>query len=603
MLYIYLNNITTGPLSTDDLRSLLAQQKITPATPCCNDRPGSKWQTVADFIAHAPAPKPPSPQALPQGVYIRQKGSLSIFACPQCKQHYELTFAEYAGRKCYCGKCQTTFVIPAQLPTAATQNTTETSPADIHYGDLLCPHCWQSFDSDSLLYIAVHPSLVGDPVLGDFAPKRFTPSTFNVQGLPLDECGLPATDTACPYCHLEYPVAMVDNPTLYMSIAGATSSGKSYYLTVLIHRLRETLPHYFNQGFADLAPKMNATVSNYEKQIYMSLTPDKITALPATQIAGEGISDRVLLNNAEIELPKPFIYVCRSEQSNGTKTENNLVFYDNSGEMFFPGRDGWENQATFHLSHSNGIMFLFDPTNDAAMCRELCDAEDPQVSQRPRAVDQVIIFNEMISRIRRHANLAADERCDIPLVVVIGKYDTWHRHFDRPLHNLSPFVVDDTSLETALDLDMIADVSFAARQLMLSYAPGLVDTAERFFRSVFFIPVSTFGTMAEMDSTGFIGIVPAKLRPIWVEIPTLTLLAQNHVIPVAPQTDDNRQSTTLQCKIQNEQIVFRHPTTGDIVRLPGNYAGRRLTINGKDYRLPALPASTARSQASANPWK
>ena len=56
-----------------------------------------------------------------------------------------------------------------------------------------------------------------------------------------------------------------------------------------------------------------------------------------------------------------------------------MIFYDNSGEMFIPGRDEWVNQATFHLSHSSGIVFLFDPVNDASMRLALCDERDPQV--------------------------------------------------------------------------------------------------------------------------------------------------------------------------------------------------------------------------------
>jgi len=609
LYHIYKDNLVVGPLSDEAIIRMLAEGTMTDST-LCRKMPDGEWLSASQLFDIPSSDEMTTVQETErkedEAIFIRRKDENEcVFACPSCGQKYSTPFATYAGRQAICGKCNFTFSIPEQLPEEQElppKIDTADFAADIPNGELLCPHCWKSFDSDNLLYIAVHPSLTGDPVLGDFVQQRFKPSTFNVQGHPLDECGLPATDTACPRCHLEYPLGMIDNPTLYFSIAGATSSGKSYFLTGMVHKLRQTLPRMFNTGFYDLSPKMNETLSNYEKQIYMSLEPDKLTALPATQISGEGISDRVLLDGIEIELPKPFVFTCRPVQEHSETSETNLVLYDNSGEMFIPGRDEWGNQATFHLSHSNGIMFLFDPTNDANMRREICDEKDPQVSQRPRAVDQVILFNEMLSRIRRHANMANDDICETPLIVVIGKYDTWADHFPKDLSKLSPIIVNEETLDASLDMDMIADVSFAARQLIQKYVPSLVDTAERFFSSVFFIPVSTFGTMAEMSPTGFIGIVPSKMSPIWLDIPALTLLQQNDFLKASTRKNEAPAEYDFQAKMQGKQIIFKHPTTGEIVRLPGNYAGRRLTIGGKYYDLPRSANHFAK-KVSANPWK
>ena len=452
--------------------------------------------------------------------------------------------------------------------------------SEVPDGDLLCPHCWKSFDPEYVLYVSVHPDLFGDPVLGKYAQKRFVPTVFNQAGQPLDEKGLPATDMACPRCHLRIPAGLLDTPSLYFSIAGAVSSGKSHLLTCMTHQLRKTLPEYFGAAFFDADPLLNETLNSYEKELFMPITPEKVTALPATQISGDGISDRVMLNGTEIELPQPFVFEFRSRDG---VDDLNMVFYDNSGEMFVPGRDEWVNQATFHLSHSDGIIFLFDPTSDAAMRLSICDKRDPQISRNPRVVDQTLLFSEMINRIRRHANMLSSDTCKIPLTVAVVKYDTWRESFDRSPAELPLTAPGSGGGEGwSLDLDKVLDVSFALRELMLKYVPGLVNAAESFFDSVTFVPVSNFGTLAEQDEKGVIGIVPEKLKPVWAEVPFLTLLAQNDgLVPTRTGSAGKKLGT-----IVNNQVVFTHPVSGKPVRLPGNYAGAGIEIGGTLYRLP-----------------
>ena len=518
---------------------------------------------------------------------LSDEGNVMRIACPLCGQHYKITEDLFETKAFRCVKCSCQFKLPpraGKTPHAATNAASEFFDTEIPEGDLLCPHCWKSFDRDYVLYISVHPSLFGDPILGEYVQKRFVPTVFNQAGQPLDQCGLPATEMACPRCHLRIPSGMVDTPALYFSIAGATSSGKSYFLTCMIHQLRKCLSDYFGAAFFDADPRLNETLNIYEKQLFMALEPGNITALPATQISGEGISDRVKLDDIEVELPKPFVFEFRNKDS---QDDLNMVFYDNSGEMFIPGRDEWVNQATFHLSHSDGIMFLFDPTNDAAMRLALCDARDPQVSKNPRAVDQTILLTEMISRIRRHANMVSSDTCKIPLVIAVGKYDTWKEKFPVDLASV-PYITEgetlDDDVKRSLYMENILAVSYKLREMMLQFVPGLVNAAESFFEEVYFVPVSNFGTLAEQDADGRIGVVPEKIAPVWVEVPILILLSKNEQI--REKEVSIRNTGTELGKIVNNHIAFIHPENGKQVFLPSNYAGIELEIGGKLYRLP-----------------
>ena len=586
--YIFKDGLQVGPYSVEQLKKMLSGKLITEdafvkISGGSQDGQCVRLKEIADNL---------SEKQHNIAAFLSFANGVMRVACPTCGQHFSIPERLFGEEAFECTKCGTRFSLPP-CPEATAEFSASfpllALDSEIPDGDLLCPHCWKSFDQDYILYISVHPSLYGDPVLGDYVPKRFVPTVFNQLGQPLDEKGLPATEMACPRCHLRIPAGLLDTPSLYFSIAGATSSGKSYFLTCLTHQLRKTLPEYFCTAFFDADPRLNETLNSYEKQLFMSLNPDEITALPATQIAGEGISDRILLNDIEVELPKPFVFEFRQKSG---MNDLNMIVYDNSGEMFTPGRDEWVNQATLHLSHSNGIIFLFDPTNDAAMRLAICDERDPQVSKNPRVVDQTIILNEMISRIRRHSNMISSETCKIPLVIAVGKYDTWRNHFSPDITTMpyitkskvSPSSDDD---EYVLAMDNIRQVSYNLREMMLEYVPGLVNAAESFFESVYFVPVSNFGTFAEKNADGAIGVTPCKIKPIWVDVPMLLLLAEDEQLPVKPCSATNAPRLG---KIAKDKIVFTHPGNGKIIRLPICYAGMEIEIDGKKYGFPPPPA-------------
>ena len=108
-------------------------------------------------------------------------------------------------------------------------------------GEFTCPICWLKFDRPDVLSIAIHDDLRGDPKLGDDAMLRFVPTEFNSKGQALDPMGLPTTDGACPHCHRKMPPGFMDVPHHIFSIVGAPSSGKSYYLSVLVRQANTTL--------------------------------------------------------------------------------------------------------------------------------------------------------------------------------------------------------------------------------------------------------------------------------------------------------------------------------------------------------------------------
>lgn len=582
--YYKKNGVTVGPFSDENLRLLIRQGRVT-GNSLLRISSTLLWKTASDYpeLASCFTTEKEEPDALTAEIQSVDATDFK-FSCPVCHQNYTGAIALYEGKSIVCRQCGAEIRIPAEIVSPAP--VPELLPEEIPEGEILCPHCWNSFPRQYIMYISTHPSLIGDPVCGEHEQKRFFPVVFNAIGQPLDSEGMVCTDMACPHCHLRLPASIVDLNSISISIVGAPASGKSYFLTAFTHRLRKILPEYFSRSFLDVDPQMNSMLNAYEKMLFMSVRKETFVALPKTQQTGEGFSNQVFLNGMAVDLPKPFIFEMKPLFSTGREQDLNVIFYDNAGEHFQPGSDVVMNPATQHLSHSNGIIFTFDPTADAAMRME-CDRMDPQVAEPLKVTDQNVLLCEMISRLRRHANLRTDERYPVPCVVCVAKHDVWSSLLNRDLRNENPIRPGGgNALEATLDVDRILDISFSVRELLLKANPAIVNTAESFFEHVVYVPVSNFGTTATRDASGAIGIIPEKIDPVWTEVPFLYLLCKLGLIRRTPPDRSDPVPPMPGCRILDGMLVFEHPENRRRVLLPPEYCGAVLTIAGKRYRLP-----------------
>ena len=49
-----------------------------------------------------------------------------------------------------------------------------------------CPHCWERFAPEQVLWVSEHIDLLGDPLLGPEQQQRFLPSRFTIDGDAID---------------------------------------------------------------------------------------------------------------------------------------------------------------------------------------------------------------------------------------------------------------------------------------------------------------------------------------------------------------------------------------------------------------------------------
>ena len=530
--------------------------------------------------------------------------------CPVCETEFEIR-EDYLGRKLQCSSCNSKFY--AWRDEKSGEILAEPLNQSVSKW-IRCPHCWNYFDYREINYISRHIDLLGDNVLGPEAQSRFLPLRFSANGLAIDARGNECHEMACPRCHLKIVDTMVDLPTSFFSIVGSPASGKSYFLTAMIWQARKYLPKYFEYNMTDVDPEFNGVLNGYERTLFLSKEPDRAIALPKTELQGVGYSNQVLLDGVQVDLPRPFIFSLSPMPAHplyATKRdmlERNVVFYDNAGEHFEPGRETASNLATLHLIYSDGIIFLYDPLQDMRF-RSECSEDDPQVQQLESA-NQVTLFNEMTSRIRQFTGLHPGEKYRQPLVIVIAKFDALKDAFDFPVEEDAYIRYDEEKMEYYLDIQCIANVSFLLRQKMLDIAPDMVATAEAFSDTVYFVPASAFGCSPEViegagqlpNGKNMLGIRPEMIKPLWIEVPFL-LQAYLHGLIEGRICQVPDAEEIANYKVFEDSIVFAFPGSRTRVQLPANYSGIAVYCreNGKYYKVPAFEGDTPASAGKTAP--
>ena len=370
--------------------------------------------------------------------------------------------------------------------------------------------------------IAVHATLRGDPLLGEAHMQRFHATRFNDRSQAVDALGIPAPDLACPHCRRKLPPGFLDLPHHIFSIVGAPSSGKSYYLSVLVKTLQTALFQHFDVTFRDADPSENVILNQMKTQLFSASTPEE-AVLAKTELEGAMYETLPRLGR-KVRLPKPFIFNLSSRRAQ--EQDFSVVFYDNAGEHFEPTRNSADSPGAQHIAAASGIFFLFDPLHDAEFRRRLSGIADPQLESR-RLDQQDVILAETEVRIKSLLGLDTRQRIVTPFAVIIGKSDTWR-------HLMSGVEMREPLREGRVDLAAIRANSAKLRTFLLEICPVIVANAEAISSEVMYFAASPLGAspVEFTDARGvkMIGPDPARLAPQQVEIPTLWVLAR-----VAPE--------------------------------------------------------------------
>lgn len=454
---------------------------------------------------------------------------------------------------------------------------------------VICPHCWSGFYSDKAMYISQHEDLFGDPVLGD-VPMR-VPSGEAVRSRDgakvLDSKGWEMFERACPHCRLQIPLEMLSKRPKFISIVGAPGSGKTYFLTVMLHQLRKTLAKQFKYtlDLCDTHDKQ-LLVAN-EKKLFAPLDPTTPVMLDKTQEQGGDLYNTIKLDGVSVQLPKPFMLTMRSTHQGGAipvlGRQQTVVLYDNAGESFYFDKDSGQNRTTRHLGQSNAVLFAYDPLLEPEMRTRLASvSNDPQITTNARSARQLDFLTTAIQQMRRHSKTPQDKRLQASLAVCVQKFDVWRSLTDHFKNSQGEPVIDSTSIEyfiehgvAALDVTEINIVSQVIRSILMDISPDFVCMAEANFARVRYFPVSALGQSPKLDGQ-FLKIAPLDLHPFRVDHPMLWLMREWNMIAKTKDPKENPRNLPV-AKIESigqGRFQARCPKTRELFDLDSDFAGR-----------------------------
>ncbi|WP_040951453.1 TRAFAC clade GTPase domain-containing protein [Gorillibacterium massiliense] len=364
--------------------------------------------------------------------------------------------------------------------------------------DIVCAHCFHRFEPEDVVFRAAHYSetdpdfaLQEDQALDEYRAKFNLDSVGDVEAvisprtIPeenkiysdnvlvgiTDRHGILTRRRLCPYCHNELPIPAGKVPSNIISIVGATSVGKSVYMTSLIH----TLQHVTASNFHAACIPMNADISRRFRTYYEEPIFEQGMMLGATQ---------------KIEKMEPFIFnfVFKDE----TLPPLTLAFFDVAGEGM-TDRNYLDIYAA-HIKNSAGILFMVDPLQIKTIRDRLIVSlgeETGDLANRHAEPRDVII--SMFENFIGHQEKS---KTDIPTAIVLTKSDMLKhlREEDGDYIDTNSNVFRNVVHSEYLNLHEFTNIDGEIRRFIEKVDRPFKDAVDVYFNNTAYFAVSALGS-------------------------------------------------------------------------------------------------------------
>ena len=374
----------------------------------------------------------------------------------------------------------------------------------------LCPYCFRYFRLRNMPFRCVNhkcgeeKDAVREETWGERTPtgKVIPPAGRFTKRLPCHACGERSATPICPKCHLELPYAFGVDRNYVFAVIGAKETGKSNYIAVLVHRIRE-LGQRLNFLLSEAD---DYTIARYRRDFREPLFGDgnqRVVDVTQSATAEASRVKRPLLFN---------LIVTRGSR----KISGNLAFFDSAGEDFSDEKT-MENVHEY-ICQSDGIILLIDPLQLAVVRRQVANhALLPDVSDETRE-----IVNRTTRVIRKAKSLDSErKKIPIPIAVAFSKFDMLETYVPEGLqaNNMA-------NHDGGFDVGDFEAVNDELKGLLEDDwgESDIVNQVATHYSNYGFFAVSALGC----NPVG--GRLPRHVLPWRVEDPFLWLLAQNGLL-------------------------------------------------------------------------
>jgi len=211
--------------------------------------------------------------------------------------------------------------------------------------DILCPYCLKELHSKD---ITVRCNICGTEAPTPKSGKEMIWSKIPINKVQKCGCGGIFNVRECGHCTEKLPSDILEyKKYLRFSILGITGSGKTNFLTTMLHELRSTTNSPWVLSAMDTATM--ETFQENDEDIYVRRQP-----VPATSA---GIAPR----------PQLWRIKDRSKMTNNTIPSYSLTIFDGAGEDC----EHINPVISRYINGSKSLIILFDPLALPSVAREL----------------------------------------------------------------------------------------------------------------------------------------------------------------------------------------------------------------------------------------
>lgn len=283
---------------------------------------------------------------------------------------------------------------------------------------IICPFCFSRFSGQEMLFRCVSVGCKGVALDDKYAQERGLPplpmghiltppkSTFSVaRSMECDVCRRESRTRLCPACHYQLPYTIDQVEQRVVAIIGGSNTGKSHYITSLVH----TLMHEVGANFRfSLKMEGDETRRRWNDDFYKPLYENK-NVLQATQRSS--LDSRV----------KTPLIIRLSFDLGKRNRDLYLSFFDTAGEdMTRLEVDALSVEARY-ISQADGVIFLLDPLQIDSVRQQLPSVPVPPADIQAKPEYIVARFHELLES---RLNIKPGKKVKTPVAFTLSKVDT-----------------------------------------------------------------------------------------------------------------------------------------------------------------------------------
>jgi len=392
---------------------------------------------------------------------------------------------------------------------------------------LHCPYCYEAFSEQEIKFRCAGGSGRGcapeaDPVLRDRTGYAGAlPPVFTADGrrtsAACPQCETLSTTRVCPGCHSRLPVLFGKVPSRLIALVGAKQSGKTVFMTVLLHELMHDLGTRLDAAISGADDEtLHRFASDYEKPLYR-----ESLLLPPTNAAG--LHNRV-----------PLVFRFTTEGAgwpgwNGwparaggrTPRHTLLSFFDAAGEDLRSQQSVEQNLR--YLAAADGIILILDPLQMPG-ARDLARPGTRLPTAATTDDQPATVLANITDLMLAKEGSRPGERIRKPLAIVFSKMDS----LIRGLAQTSPLLRPPGRTPYLAERDSLA-VHHEIRRLLDRWEGSRIDQIARLhYERYRYFGVSALGETPTADNR----VSGRGIRPLRIGDPFMWTLAQLGAIPV-----------------------------------------------------------------------